>query len=70
MNNVNDLCSLINTAATHRVSNATKCNDTSSRSHAVASLRLTRFNKTDGTFLESNFIFGDLSGSERLSKTE
>ena len=70
INNSKDLCTLINTAASHRVQNATKCNDTSSRSHAIATLRLTRFNKADGTFQESTFVFGDLSGSERLSKTE
>ena len=65
---VNDVKKLINTAATHRVTNATKCNDTSSRSHAIATLRLTRFNKEDGTVLETSFVFADLSGSERQSK--
>ena len=45
-----DVCKLVNTTATHRVASATKCNDNSSRSHAIATLRLTRINKQDGTF--------------------
>ena len=60
-----DVKKLVNTTASHRVQGATKCNDTSSRSHAIATLRLSRFDKQANTVLESTFIFADLSGSER-----
>lgn len=62
---IKDVKNLVLTTASHRVQSATKCNDTSSRSHAVATLRLTRFDKKEGKYLESTFMFADLSGSER-----
>ena len=68
MKTVDDVKKLIDTAASRRVTNATLCNDTSSRSHAIATLRLTRYNKEEGTVLETSFVFADLSGSERASK--
>ena len=51
-----------------RVSAGTKCNDTSSRSHCLAIITLLTYHES--TVVERSFIFGDLAGSERVSKTE
>lgn len=50
-----------------RVMAPTKCNDTSSRSHCFALITLLTYESRK--IVDRTFIFGDLSGSERVSKT-
>lgn len=63
-----DVKLIINTAMNHRVTSGTKCNENSSRSHCLAFITLLTYEESK--VLERTFIFGDLSGSERVSKTE
>ena len=64
-----DVCKMIKVAMTHRVSAGTKMNEQSSRSHAIANVRLKRYDAQTGELWESKFTFGDLAGSERTAKT-
>lgn len=65
-----DVCKLLNTSMKDRISSGTKMNETSSRSHAIVTARLLQMNKAADEVIESTFIFGDLAGSERQSKTD
>lgn len=64
-----DVCNLVNMAMNHRVSHGTKMNEHSSRSHALATVKLTQFDKQAGSVVESEFILCDFAGSERQKKT-
>ena len=65
-----DVKHVVNTAMSHRVMSGTKCNDTSSRSHCVASIKLLTLGNPDGKIVERSFMFADLAGSERVNRTE
>jgi hypothetical protein len=65
LNSPADVCRMIKVAMTHRVTTGTKMNESSSRSHAIAIVKLKRYDEKSGKLRESKFVFGDLAGSER-----
>lgn len=71
--NLNDVAKIANIIMTKRASRGTSCNDTSSRSHCICTLNLVCVSteKSGEKFVRRNeFAFADLSGSEKLEKTE
>ena len=56
------------TASSNRVTAKTKMNATSSRSHCVVQLKL-ELTLRDGTSQSNQMSFGDLAGSEKVTKT-
>ncbi|KFD73298.1 hypothetical protein M514_04582 [Trichuris suis] len=69
VNNVDEVCQLINKARKHRAVAATKCNDRSSRSHSVFSMRVKCKHEKKGLAYEGCLNFVDLAGSERLKES-
>jgi len=70
---LNDVAELAQIIITKRASRGTSCNDTSSRSHCICTLSLVCVTKEDSgeKFVRRNeFTFADLSGSEKIEKTE
>jgi len=67
-----DVDKMIKIMHTYRQSRGTNMNDTSSRSHCIACLNLMRIEGygEERKVTKSTFKFVDLSGSERLEKTE
>ena len=75
ISNLNDVAELARTVMSKRRSSSTNVNDSSSRSHCIATLNLVTVSK-NGTGVtgqqqvrKNSFTFADLSGSERVSKT-
>eukprot|EP01084_Bolivina_argentea_P142510 250361_1 len=68
INNYNDLASLIEISNKNRKTFSTLQNDTSSRSHCIIQLKL-EITLRDGTNQINKISFGDLAGSEKLTKT-
>ena len=64
-----DVCKMVATAMSQRMAAGTKMNEQSSRSHAIALVNLSKFNKETGEITETTFSFFDMAGSERVSKT-
>jgi kinesin family protein 4/21/27 len=65
---VGDLLGALGRGARLRATGSTNMNATSSRSHAVLTLHLTRFG-ADGKVMSAKLTLVDLAGSERLKKT-
>ncbi|CDW53767.1 Kinesin domain containing protein [Trichuris trichiura] len=69
VDNVDEVCALINKARKHRAVAATKCNDRSSRSHSVFSMRVKCEHEKNGLAYEGCLNFVDLAGSERIKES-
>jgi len=63
-----EMAELMATATSNRMTAATKMNSTSSRSHCVVVVRL-EMTLRDGTKQSNRLTFGDLAGSEKVTKT-
>lgn len=72
INDIDDIQKLVEIVFTERQSRTTKMNNTSSRSHCITTIFLTKkIIKDDKICLsKSTFQFIDLSGSERTDKTD
>ena len=64
-----DAMGLLDAALKQRATKATKCNDQSSRSHAVLVVRFAAENSETGQRRTGALHFCDLAGSERLAKS-
>lgn len=64
-----ELAALFETACKNRQVQSTMKNSTSSRSHMVCTLRLTRRHSVTSKFVESTVYFVDLAGSERYDQS-
>lgn len=60
-----DIKKLVKTAMKHRVTYGTKMNENSSRSHAIAQIRLMQYDPKADALCDSFFLLVDLAGSER-----
>jgi hypothetical protein len=70
--NANDVAKIAQIIMTKRNSRSTSCNDTSSRSHCICTLNLICITNRNGqkTVRRNEFAFADLSGSEKIEKTD
>eukprot|EP00485_Elphidium_margaritaceum_P009379 CAMPEP_0202699746 /NCGR_PEP_ID=MMETSP1385-20130828/12965_1 /ASSEMBLY_ACC=CAM_ASM_000861 /TAXON_ID=933848 /ORGANISM="Elphidium margaritaceum" /LENGTH=703 /DNA_ID=CAMNT_0049356755 /DNA_START=64 /DNA_END=2175 /DNA_ORIENTATION=+ len=68
INNYVDMANLIDVSRKHRMTAATLQNETSSRSHCIIQLKI-ELTLVDGTNQTNKLSFGDLAGSEKLTKT-
>ena len=62
-----DITNIMQTIEATRTAKSHNLNDRSSRSHCVITLKLRQ--KSGGKIKNSKFIFADLAGSERITKT-
>ena len=69
MNSPEEVHNVLKKAAQNRAVAATKCNEQSSRSHSVFSLKLTGVNPITEESSEGLLNLIDLAGSERLSSS-
>jgi len=68
INCYNDMAKLIETSKRNRVTASTLQNETSSRSHCIIQVRI-EVTLADGTNQCNKLSFGDLAGSEKVTKT-
>eukprot|EP01138_Halocafeteria_seosinensis_P002671 gb/GECG01002731.1/.p1 GENE.gb/GECG01002731.1/~~gb/GECG01002731.1/.p1 ORF type:complete len:758 (+),score=125.32 gb/GECG01002731.1/:1-2274(+) len=67
--NLSEIWELIQLAAKSRATSSTSCNEESSRSHAVFTLKVNVTHRESGEHREGQLHLIDLAGSERISKT-
>jgi len=72
LESLDDVAKVAQIIMTKRASRGTSCNDTSSRSHCICTLNLICVSKegSDRFVRRNEFTFADLSGSEKVEKTD